>query len=75
MTIGSQVKVWRESAGLSQRELAERIGVTQAAVGNYESERTDVSRERLVQIAAACGVGGDAILAAVGLPQTIDQAQ
>ena len=37
MSIGEQIRRRREELGLSQSELAKRIGVTQGSVGNYES--------------------------------------
>jgi transcriptional regulator with XRE-family HTH domain len=69
MTIGEQIKAWRESAGLSQRELAERLGVRRSAVGNYEAGLRNVSRRQLVKIAAACGIADDAMVRALALPR------
>lgn len=37
MSIGERVRIRREELGLSQAELAKRIGVTQGSIGNYES--------------------------------------
>lgn len=36
MSIGSRIKELREAAGLTQEQLANKIGVTKSAVGNYE---------------------------------------
>ena len=38
MGIGKRIKELRERAGLTQEELAQRLGVTPSAVGNYERE-------------------------------------
>lgn len=38
MGIGQKIKQLRERSGLTQEELAEMIGVTASAVGNYERE-------------------------------------
>ncbi len=38
MGIGTRIRQLRERAGLTQEELALRIGVTPSAVGNYERE-------------------------------------
>lgn len=43
MGIGQKIRLLRENAGLTQEELAQRIGVTPSAVGNYEH---DVSHPR-----------------------------
>lgn len=37
MSIGEKIRKRREELGLSQVELAKRIGVTQGSIGNYES--------------------------------------
>lgn len=37
MSIGEKIRKRREELGLSQAELAKRIGVTQGSIGNYES--------------------------------------
>lgn len=37
MSIGKRIKEARESKGLTQRELANRVGITAGAIGNYEN--------------------------------------
>ncbi|WP_177232366.1 XRE family transcriptional regulator [Methylobacterium gossipiicola] len=52
--LGSRLKSARENAGLSQSELAERVGMSQQGVADIE---TKGSRPRkLIEIARACGV-------------------
>lgn len=36
MTIGSRIKELREAANLTQEQLAQKVGVTKSAIGNYE---------------------------------------
>ena len=36
MSIGSRIKELRESANLTQEQLAKKVGVTKSAIGNYE---------------------------------------
>ena len=38
MSIGSRIKERREEIGMTQTQLAEMIGVTKGAIGNYESD-------------------------------------
>ena len=38
MSIGSRIKERRESLGLTQTQLAELLGVTKGAIGNYETD-------------------------------------
>jgi transcriptional regulator with XRE-family HTH domain len=48
----------REQAGLSQEELAERVGTTQSVIARLEdAEYKGQSLRMLERIAAACGVG------------------
>ena len=44
MTLGSSVKAYREKANLSQSELAEKAGISQAEVSRIEKGRTQYSR-------------------------------
>jgi len=36
MGVGEQIKDWRKRAGLRQQDLAELVGVTQAAISRWE---------------------------------------
>ena len=38
MSFGSRLRQRREQLGLTQQQLAEALGITRAAVGNYEQE-------------------------------------
>jgi transcriptional regulator with XRE-family HTH domain len=51
--IGRRVAGWRQSAGLTIRELADRLGWPHTTLGNYESGRRALSIARLYDIAAA----------------------
>jgi transcriptional regulator with XRE-family HTH domain len=56
MTAGQNIKAAREMAGISQTELAERIGTTRQQIGKYETGTQDMTVERMLRIAAALGV-------------------
>lgn len=53
--LGVKVRALREEHGLSQRELAERIGSTQPAVARLEAGGVSPSLVTLERIAAAMG--------------------
>lgn len=38
MSIGSRIKERREELGITQTELAKRLGVSKGAIGNYETD-------------------------------------
>ena len=49
--IGKNLKYFRLSAGLSQEELAKRLGITKMAISNYENDKRDVDSKMLIKIA------------------------
>lgn len=51
MQIGDRIRRARQSAGMSQRQLAEAVGVTHGLVGQWESHRKAPGRENLRKIA------------------------
>ncbi len=56
------IKEAREHAGMSQKDLAEKIGVAPTTFHGYESGKHDPKSELLVQIARVCGVSVDFLL-------------
>jgi transcriptional regulator with XRE-family HTH domain len=54
--IGQKIKLLRKSWGLSQIELAEKIGISFQQIQKYEKGATRISVMRLHQIAEALGV-------------------
>ncbi len=53
---GELIREARKRMGLSQRELAERLGTTQAVIARWESGRMSPSFERVVEAIRACGL-------------------
>jgi ribosome-binding protein aMBF1 (putative translation factor) len=56
LDVGEQVREAREAAGLSQRELARRMGTSQAAVARLEAGGTGATLTTLQRVAAALGL-------------------
>jgi Zn-dependent peptidase ImmA (M78 family)/DNA-binding XRE family transcriptional regulator len=52
---GSRIRQARELAGLTQKELASRVGITQPAIAKYEKEFAQPSEENLFSIAMQTG--------------------
>ena len=61
MPVGSRIRALRKSAGLTQRELAESIGLTESAVRNYELDLRTPSDEQLDAMAETMGVASEAL--------------
>ena len=55
MTAGGVIRSARESAGITQAELARRLGVTQPSIARLESAGNGVSVATLQRAAAALG--------------------
>ncbi len=55
----SLLKAWRKYFGLSQRELAERAGLTQAQVANIENGRQIPRADTLLKLSDALGVAAE----------------
>jgi Zn-dependent peptidase ImmA (M78 family)/DNA-binding XRE family transcriptional regulator len=54
--LGEALRVARRAKGITQAELAERIGITQAALSRYENDLREPSQETVDAFAAALGV-------------------
>lgn len=58
--IGARIRERREAAGLTQADLAQELGVTRGAVGNWETGK-GISTDHLAAIAARLGTSIDYI--------------
>ena len=56
MTIGQQIKRYREKANMTQEELADKIGVTNSAVSLIESDKRGITVDKLRMICDALDV-------------------
>ena len=50
------VRAWREYLGLTQKEIAGKMGITQAALSQMESGEKKLRRETLKKLASALGI-------------------
>jgi DNA-binding XRE family transcriptional regulator len=50
------VRAWREYLGLTQKEVAKRMGITQAALSQMESGETKLRKASLEKLAKALGI-------------------
>ncbi len=62
MTIGQRIAQFRKAKGLSQEDLAERVGVSRQAVSKWELDQALPDAEKIIALAAALGVSTDQIL-------------
>lgn len=60
--LGTQIALLRQKAGLSQRQLAERLHLSSSAVGMYEQGRRHPSLDILIALAREFGVTVDYLI-------------
>jgi transcriptional regulator with XRE-family HTH domain len=61
-TLGAKIRAARRTAGFSQAELAELMGVQQSSISQWERGHTRPSLEHLVPLATALGTSLDELL-------------
>ena len=69
MTLGDRIRQAREQAGISQAELARRIGISKNAMNTIEGGQSDPRVSRIVAIALVLGVSTDTLLDIQEKPQ------
>lgn len=56
MTIGKRIQAARKSAGLSQKELGQKLGWSASMVGQYENDLRNPKKETIEKIASALNI-------------------
>lgn len=59
MTIGARIRKFRNDGGLTQKELADEVGVTESAIRNYERDIRTPNDQQIEKIAEALDVSAD----------------
>ena len=72
---GARIAALRRQAGMSQAQLAARLGVSASAVGMYEQGRREPSGDVLVELGRIFGVSVDYILTGTPSPQEEERLQ
>ena len=60
--LGERIGAMRRSRGMSQAELARRLGISPSAMGMYEQGRREPSAQTLVALSRELGVSTDFLL-------------
>lgn len=68
-SVGRRIRKARLAAGLSQAQLAKRVGMARTSIANLEGGRQDMNITRLTGILAALGIGLDALIVPADLPE------
>lgn len=70
--LGERIGVLRRAKGLSQAELADRLGISASAMGMYEQNRREPSVQTLVRLAQELQVSTDFLLTGRSAPPDTD---
>lgn len=56
MTMGEMIKAARKKAGLTQKELADRLGITNSTISAFERDKTNMKQSTLLKICDALDI-------------------
>jgi transcriptional regulator with XRE-family HTH domain len=68
MSMGTKLRNARKEAGLLQKDMAEKLGVTISTISDYEKERVRISGNALHAWATVCGKTVDELIGVVHAP-------
>lgn len=60
--VGKHISIFRKQQRLSQKELAEKIGINRTLLTDYEISRLHLNDEMIIRLSIALGISSDAIL-------------
>ena len=62
MTFGEKLQELRKGSGLSQEELAQRLGVSRQSVSKWEQDQTYPETDKLIEISRIFSLSVDSLL-------------
>lgn len=65
MTLGNRIRLFREKCNLTQKELANRVGVTTGIIAEWEADETTPNLSELAKLCKALSVSSDVFLETV----------
>lgn len=60
--IGSKIKELRNNSGMTQSELAKKLGISPSAVGMYEQGRREPDNDMVLKLCGVFGISADCLL-------------
>lgn len=73
MNLGEKIRQARKRAGLTQKELGQRLGVSQAAIGQFESNNSNPQTGTLVKISDALNISVEDLLSDTPFGDAIEE--
>lgn len=62
LKIGANIKAVRKARGMTQEQLADKMGVVKATISSWEIDRTQIKLENLAELCAALGCQSEDLL-------------
>jgi transcriptional regulator with XRE-family HTH domain len=56
LTVGERIRSARQRLGMSQVTLAKKVGVSRAAIYNWEIDRTDIRKDKIPRLGSVLGL-------------------
>lgn len=73
LVVGKRLEALRKARGMSQRELADILGVTNYTISAYENDRSEPGDEMKIQLARLFDVSMDYLLGLVNQPLSLSR--
>lgn len=73
MELSTNIKFQRKKANFTQKELADKLGVTIRTIQNYESGKREPNFETLIKIAAALNVSLEELISVPATKEVIEK--
>ena len=62
MSVGERIRISRKAAGLTQKELGQKLGVSASMIGQYETDLRKPKLDTVIKIADALGISTTELL-------------
>jgi transcriptional regulator with XRE-family HTH domain len=72
-SIGNRLRKARDRAGLTQDDVAHKLGVTRSVIARYESETNDPPTENIIKMAEMYGISADWLFCLTDDPRPVDE--
>lgn len=72
-SVGNRLRKARNRVGLTQDEVAKKLGVTRSVIARYESGTNDPPTENIIKMAEMYGVSADWLLCLTNDPRPVEE--
>jgi transcriptional regulator with XRE-family HTH domain len=73
LTVGERIRSARERLGMSQVALAKKVGVSRGAIYNWETDKTDIRKDKIPRLGSVLGMELSALSPFGGVSAPVDE--